>query len=74
MKVSVIIPCYNFGEYIEQSILSAVNQITNFEYEICSAMLILFLFTSIIFLKIKLRLTLKQFFVLIKRVIIQRRK
>ena len=34
MKVSVIIPCYNFGEYIEQSILSAVNQITNFEYEI----------------------------------------
>jgi glycosyltransferase involved in cell wall biosynthesis len=34
MRVSVIIPCYNFGEYIEQSILSAVNQITNFEYEI----------------------------------------
>lgn len=34
IKVSVIIPCYNFGEYIEQSILSAVNQITNFEYEI----------------------------------------
>ena len=34
MKVSVIIPCYNFGEFIEQSILSAVNQITNFEYEI----------------------------------------
>lgn len=34
MKVSVIIPCYNFGEYIEQSILSAVNQVTNFEYEI----------------------------------------
>ena len=33
-KVSVIIPCYNFGEFIEQSILSAVNQITNFEYEI----------------------------------------
>ena len=29
MKVSVIIPCYNFGEFIEQSILSAVNQITN---------------------------------------------
>jgi len=34
MKVSVIIPCYNFVEYIEQSILSAVNQVTNFEYEI----------------------------------------
>lgn len=34
MKVSVIIPCYNFDEYIEQSILSAVNQLTNFEYEI----------------------------------------
>lgn len=34
MKVSVIIPCYNFGEFIEQSILSAVNQITNFDYEI----------------------------------------
>ena len=34
MKVSVIIPCYNFGEFIEQSILSAINQITNFDYEI----------------------------------------
>jgi len=34
MKVSVIIPCYNFGEFIEQSILSVVNQITNFDYEI----------------------------------------
>lgn len=34
MKVSVIIPCYNFGEFIEQSILSAVNQITDFDYEI----------------------------------------
>lgn len=34
MKVSVIIPCYNFGEYIEQSILSAVAQRTNFDFEI----------------------------------------
>ena len=34
MKVSVIIPCYNFEEYIEQSILSAVSQKTNFEFEI----------------------------------------
>jgi glycosyltransferase involved in cell wall biosynthesis len=34
MKVSVIIPCYNFGEFIEQSILSTINQITNFDYEI----------------------------------------
>lgn len=34
MKVSVIIPCYNFEEYIEQSILSAVSQKTNFDFEI----------------------------------------
>lgn len=34
MKVSVIIPCYNFEQYIEQSILSVINQRTNFEYEI----------------------------------------
>ena len=34
MKVSVIIPCYNFEEYIEQAILSAVSQKTNFEFEI----------------------------------------
>ena len=34
MKLSVIIPCYNFEEYIEQSILSAVAQKTNFEFEI----------------------------------------
>ena len=34
MKVSVIIPCYKFEEYIEQSILSAVSQKTNFEFEI----------------------------------------
>jgi glycosyltransferase involved in cell wall biosynthesis len=31
MKVSVIVPCYNFEEYIEQSLLSAVSQKTNFE-------------------------------------------
>ena len=34
MKLSVIIPFYNFEEYIEQSILSAVDQKTNFEFEI----------------------------------------
>lgn len=34
MKVSVIIPCYNFEEFIEQSILSAVSQKTNFDFEI----------------------------------------
>lgn len=34
MKLSVIIPCYNFGEFIEQAITSAINQNTNFEYEI----------------------------------------
>jgi glycosyltransferase involved in cell wall biosynthesis len=34
MKVSVIIPCYNFEDYIEQAILSAVSQKTNFEFEI----------------------------------------
>jgi glycosyltransferase involved in cell wall biosynthesis len=34
MKVSVIVPCYNFEEYIEQSLLSAISQKTNFEFEI----------------------------------------
>ena len=34
MKVSVIIPCYNFEDYIEQSLLSVVSQKTNFEFEI----------------------------------------
>jgi glycosyltransferase involved in cell wall biosynthesis len=34
MKVTVIIPCYNFENYIEQAILSAVSQKTNFEFEI----------------------------------------
>lgn len=34
MKVSVIIPCYNFENYIEQAVLSALNQKTNFEFEI----------------------------------------
>ena len=34
MKLSVIIPCYNFENYIDQAILSALSQKTNFEYEI----------------------------------------
>jgi glycosyltransferase involved in cell wall biosynthesis len=34
MKVSVIIPCYNFEQYIEQCLLSAASQKTNFEFEI----------------------------------------
>ena len=34
MKLSVIIPCYNFSDYIEQSIISVLDQITNFEFEI----------------------------------------
>jgi glycosyltransferase involved in cell wall biosynthesis len=34
MKLSVIIPCYNFSDYIEQSIRSVLDQITNFEFEI----------------------------------------
>ena len=34
MKVSVIIITYMFEEYIEQSLISALGQKTNFEYEI----------------------------------------
>ena len=34
MKLSVIIPCYNFENYIEQGILSALAQRTNFEFEV----------------------------------------
>jgi glycosyltransferase involved in cell wall biosynthesis len=34
MKVSVIVPCYNFAKYIEQAIFSAVAQKTNFEFEV----------------------------------------
>lgn len=34
MKVSVIIPAYKFAKYIEQSILSALWQKTNFDFEV----------------------------------------
>lgn len=34
MKVSVIVPCYNFEKYIEECLLSVVAQKTNFEFEI----------------------------------------
>lgn len=34
MKLSVIIPCYNFENYIEQAVLSVLSQRTNFEFEI----------------------------------------
>ncbi len=34
MKLSVIIPCYNFENYIEQSVMSALFQKTNFDFEI----------------------------------------
>ena len=34
MKLSVVIPCYNFERYIEQCLLSVVSQKTNFDFEI----------------------------------------
>lgn len=34
MKLSVIIPCYNFEDYIEQAILSVMSQKTKFDFEI----------------------------------------
>lgn len=34
IKVSIIIPAYNFGYYIDQAVLSALWQTTNFEFEV----------------------------------------
>lgn len=34
MKLSILIPCYNFSEYLEECIKSVLNQIMDFEYEI----------------------------------------
>ena len=34
MKLSVIVPCYNFEKFIDTTILSIITQVTNFEYEL----------------------------------------
>ena len=34
MKVSVIVPAYKFANYLEQALLSALWQKTNFEFEV----------------------------------------
>ena len=37
MKLSVIIPCYNFENYIEECVFSVLKQITDFDFEIIVA-------------------------------------
>lgn len=34
MKLSVIVPCYNFEKFIDTTILSIIFQVTNFEFEL----------------------------------------
>lgn len=34
MKLSVIVPCYNFEKFIDTTILSIISQVTNFDYEL----------------------------------------
>lgn len=33
-KVSVVVPCYNYGKYVKDAVTSAANQQTNFPFEI----------------------------------------
>lgn len=34
IKLSIVIPAYNFGYFIDQAVLSALWQSTNFEFEV----------------------------------------